>query len=103
MAPTIQIPAEGRASQSAGERKSARTSQDTSQPKSSAAATATRGLDSETRSIEQHSPEHHEIALLAYSYWEDRGYEHGSAEEDWLRAERHLRERYEPTTVEAKK
>lgn len=31
------------------------------------------------------------IAGLAYSYWEARGYSGGSAEEDWLRAERELR------------
>jgi DUF2934 family protein len=31
------------------------------------------------------------IAQLAYSYWEQRGYQGGSAEEDWLRAERELR------------
>ncbi|MBS1856495.1 MAG: DUF2934 domain-containing protein [Acidobacteria bacterium] len=29
-----------------------------------------------------------EIALLAYSYWDARGRRGGSAEEDWLRAER---------------
>lgn len=34
------------------------------------------------------SPDHHgEIAKLAYAYWEARGYEHGYANEDWLRAE----------------
>jgi hypothetical protein len=33
-----------------------------------------------------------EIAQLAYSYWEARGRPHGSAAEDWLRAERDLRE-----------
>jgi hypothetical protein len=31
-----------------------------------------------------------EIAQLAYSYWEARGYQGGSQEEDWLRAEREL-------------
>jgi len=31
-----------------------------------------------------------EIARLAYSYWEARGRKHGSALEDWLRAEREL-------------
>ena len=31
-----------------------------------------------------------EIARLAYSYWEARGCKGGSAEEDWLRAEREL-------------
>ena len=32
-----------------------------------------------------------EIAQLAYSYWEARGYQGGTAEEDWLRAEQQLR------------
>jgi hypothetical protein len=32
-----------------------------------------------------------DIALLAYSYWEARGFTGGSPEEDWLRAERELR------------
>ena len=31
-----------------------------------------------------------EIARLAYSYWEARGRQGGSAEEDWQRAEREL-------------
>ena len=32
------------------------------------------------------------IARLAYSYWEARGFVGGSPEEDWLRAEREVRE-----------
>ena len=31
-----------------------------------------------------------EIAYLAYSYWEARGRQGGSPEEDWLRAEREI-------------
>jgi len=31
-----------------------------------------------------------DIARLAYSYWERRGYQGGHPEEDWLRAEREL-------------
>jgi hypothetical protein len=31
------------------------------------------------------------VAQLAYSYWEARGYQGGSPEEDWLRAEQALR------------
>lgn len=31
------------------------------------------------------------IAVLAYSYWEGRGYQGGSPEEDWLLAEEQLR------------
>ena len=38
-------------------------------------------------------PAYHEIASLAYSYWEARGYQDGSSEEDWLRAEQALRTR----------
>ena len=36
------------------------------------------------------SPSHEEIARLAYAYWEARGHTHGSALEDWFRAEREL-------------
>ena len=31
-----------------------------------------------------------EVSKLAYSYWEARGYQGGSPEEDWLRAEQEL-------------
>ncbi len=34
-----------------------------------------------------------EIARIAYSYFEARGYQHGSDEEDWLRAEQEYRSR----------
>ena len=37
------------------------------------------------------APAPEQIAHLAYSYWEARGYQGGSPEEDWLRAERELR------------
>ena len=36
------------------------------------------------------APSHEEIARLAYTYWEARGRQHGSPEEDWYRAEREL-------------
>jgi len=36
------------------------------------------------------APSFDEIAQLAYSYWEARGYQGGSPEDDWLRAEREL-------------
>ena len=38
------------------------------------------------------SPAFDEIARLAYSSWEARGYQGGSSEEDWLRAEQELRQ-----------
>ena len=34
-----------------------------------------------------------DIARLAYSFWEARGYQGGSPEQDWLRAEEELRGR----------
>jgi len=37
------------------------------------------------------TPSHTEIAALAYSYWEARGWQGGSQCEDWFRAERELR------------
>jgi hypothetical protein len=40
--------------------------------------------------------EHEEIARLAYSYYLERGSDGGSAEEDWLRAEREVRARKGP-------
>jgi hypothetical protein len=36
------------------------------------------------------SVSHEEIAHLAYSYWEARGFSHGLADEDWIRAEAEL-------------
>jgi hypothetical protein len=36
------------------------------------------------------APTQEQIASLAYSYWVERGYQGGSPEEDWLRAEREL-------------
>ena len=41
----------------------------------------------------EYTPESEEIARLAYSYWEARGRQGGSPEEDWLRAEQELRSR----------
>ena len=39
------------------------------------------------------------IALLAYSYWESRGCQGGSPEEDWLRAEQEVRLRSHASRV----
>ena len=46
-----------------------------------------------------HTPEYREIEGLAYSYWEARGRQGGSPEEDWLKAERELRERRAVTAM----
>ena len=35
-------------------------------------------------------PSYEDIAVLAYSYWLERGQPDGSPEEDWLRAEQEL-------------
>lgn len=45
----------------------------------------------ETEVILQNCPSREDIAALAYSYWEARGFQGGSPEEDWLRAEQELR------------
>lgn len=49
---------------------------------------AANGAPAATLAVE--TAEHEQIARLAYSYWEARGCPDGSAEEDWLRAEREL-------------
>ncbi len=36
-------------------------------------------------------PDHEEIAQRAYTYWQSRGSQDGSADDDWLRAENELR------------
>lgn len=38
---------------------------------------------------------HGEIARIAYSYYEARGHQPGSADEDWIRAEREFWSRFE--------
>lgn len=40
-----------------------------------------------------YEPSHEEIATLAYLYWEARGCQGGSPDEDWTRAENELRSR----------
>jgi len=50
----------------------------------SAAQSVTSVLERPTQLVEE------EIAELAYSFWEARGFQGGSPEDDWLRAEREL-------------
>jgi hypothetical protein len=47
--------------------------------------------------VSEPTPE--EIAQLAYSYWEARGGQGGSAEEDWIRAEESLRAQVNAATA----
>ena len=39
------------------------------------------------------NPDEAEIARLAYQFYEERGGQNGSAEQDWLRAEQEVRKR----------
>jgi len=48
----------------------------------------------ETDMLPGDPPAYEEIAALAYSYWEGRGHQVGSAEEDWLRAEEEIHTRH---------
>jgi hypothetical protein len=47
----------------------------------------------------EYQPTYEEISHLAYQYWEGRGCQGGSPEEDWLRAEQELRFRSRAVTV----
>jgi len=47
----------------------------------------------ETEAIFDNCSSREDIAALAYSYWEARGFQGGSPEEDWLRAEQEMRSR----------
>lgn len=40
-----------------------------------------------TPAAENSNPDHEEIVRLAYSYWEARGGQEGSPEEDWYKTE----------------
>jgi hypothetical protein len=44
-----------------------------------------------TRPVRTIAPSHHEISVLAYSYWEASGRRNGRDWEHWFRAERDLR------------
>jgi hypothetical protein len=62
------------------------------QPASEEVATPVISAVSEDAGTE-YVPSHEEIAALAYTYWEKRGYADGNPEHDWLRAEAELRQR----------
>jgi len=52
--------------------------------------------DAEPEPITEPALDQEAIARLAYSYWEDRGGQDGSPEEDWFRAEAELRNGKKP-------
>jgi len=64
----------------------------TKRPSSTAIATADLSVSSVTGSEVSGKVEiqHQDIARLAYALWEARGFQEGTPEEDWLRAERQL-------------
>jgi hypothetical protein len=66
------------------------------EPSSSIAPTGLTAMDAHTNPVDS-AITFEEIAKLAYSYWEDRGCQGGSPEEDWLRAEQELNVRLAST------
>ena len=48
-----------------------------------------------TATDEMNAPTEEQVAALAYSYWEARGFHGGSPWEDWFRAEEELKRRQE--------
>jgi hypothetical protein len=56
-------------------------------------APAPESIPVEPSAVTVYEPTRDEIALVAYLYWEARGCQGGSPEEDWLRAEQELRVR----------
>ncbi len=64
-------------------------------PPAPKAMTAAVGAGSQSvQSAPSDKPRQEDIAKLAHSYWVARGHAHGSAEEDWLRAERELTQKH---------
>jgi len=52
--------------------------------------------------VEANDLDPREISVLAYSYWQARGFRDGSPEEDWLRAVEELRQRQGVAELAAK-
>jgi hypothetical protein len=69
-----------------------------------AAAGGTITEEYDTTAVEMESvdrPAESEIAALAWSYWEARGFQGGSPEEDWYRAEAALKNRKDNDATDA--
>jgi Protein of unknown function (DUF2934) len=58
----------------------------TSTPKSGSAKSSNEAASSKSR----REPSHEEVSSLAHRFFEQRGRQHGSHEQDWFRAEREL-------------
>jgi maleate cis-trans isomerase len=60
-------------------------------PRATAATTKTKAKkQTVAEKVTATTPTHEEIARLAQQYWEERGWQDGQAEQDWLRAEQEL-------------
>ena len=72
-------------------RKAATTKRTTSKAVEASPIVETPVVDTETKPVVAAAQvTHEEIARLAYLFWEERGCQGGSPEEDWLRAEQQL-------------
>ena len=78
----------------------AETIEKTKKAKAPAKARATEGTAKKTTKKQTISeqviattPNREEIARLAQQYWAERGHQHGHDQQDWLRAERELRQK----------
>lgn len=74
-----------------------------SAPVPEAASSHNTAIDSVVNDAHSHKPNQpvsaqDEIARLAYSFWEERGGQGGSAEQDWLRAEQEFQRRRQAST-----
>ncbi len=56
-------------------------------PRKTTAKAKTKAAVDEVKAV---TPSHEEIAHLAQKFWEERGWQDGHAEQDWLRAEQEL-------------
>src|SRR5262245_27544563 len=77
----------------AGASPSRRKPQARTRPHGAAAERETAATPTVEAPVAAFQPAHEEIALQAYLYWEERGCEGGSPEEDWMRAEQELKAR----------
>jgi hypothetical protein len=60
-------------------------------PKTTTTEAKTTKTKKATATVTSIGPSPEEIARLAHKYWAERGFQHGAAEQDWLRAEQELR------------